>query len=244
MRWFGSVRGRFDGDVWTQLLDDQAWRESGGRGAMATAILRRVRIAREGLVFVVPLAVVTLGVALMGWWLPTVMGIVLTAGVAYFFRDPERTIPHIRGAVVAPADGRIMEVADDAPTRRISIFLSLLDVHINRAPYGGNVRSVSYTPGKFLAAYRPQASQVNEANVVTIANQGREIAVKQIAGVLARRIVCRVRPGDIVEKGQRYGLIRFGSRTDVTLPREAEVVVRVGELVKGGESILAFLREP
>jgi phosphatidylserine decarboxylase len=170
------------------------------------------------------------------------VGVLLTAFVAFFFRDPERSVPHTLGAIVSPADGRVMEVVDaDAQTCRVSIFLSVLDVHVNRAPYGGKVRTVSYTPGQFLAAYRHEASLVNEANTVTIEHEGREVAVKQIAGVLARRIVCRVQPGDILARGQRYGLIRFGSRTDVMLPRDAEVVVRVGEKVRAGETILAFL---
>jgi phosphatidylserine decarboxylase len=135
-------------------------------------------------------------------------------------------------------------VPENMQTQRISIFLSLWDVHMNRAPYGGVVRSVVYTPGKFLAAYRQEASLVNEANTVTITDHGREFSVKQIAGVLARRIVCRVRPGDTLEKGQRYGLIRFGSRTDLLLPAAAEIAVQVGDVVRGGETILAFLKEP
>ena len=168
-----------------------------------------------------------------------------TVGVALFFRDPERIIPQTPGTIVSPADGRVMEIAaEDTQTRRISIFLSVLDVHINRAPYGGTVRTVVYTPGKFLAAYRQEASRVNEANTVTIEDHGRTFIVKQIAGVLARRIVCRVRPGDVLEKGQRYGLIRFGSRTDLLLPATAEIVVQVGDVVRGGETILAFLKEP
>ena len=172
-------------------------------------------------------------------------GLVLTVGVALFFRDPERIIPQTPGTIVSPADGRVMEiVAEDAQTRRISIFLSVWDVHINRAPYGGTVRTVVYTPGKFLAAYRQDASLVNEANTVTIEDHGKIFIVKQIAGVLARRIVCRVRPGDVLEKGQRFGLIRFGSRTDLLLPAAAEIVVQVGDVVRGGETVLAFLKEP
>lgn len=163
----------------------------------------------------------------------------------FFFRDPERIIPQTPETIVSPADGRVVEIVpENAQTRRISIFLSLWDVHINRAPYGGVVRSVVYTPGKFLAAYRQEASWVNEANTITIAEHGREFIVKQIAGVLARRIVCRVRPGDTLDKGQRYGLIRFGSRTDLLLPATAEIAVQVGDVVKGGETILAFLKEP
>jgi phosphatidylserine decarboxylase len=175
----------------------------------------------------------------------TGLGLMLTVGVALFFRDPERIIPQTPESIVSPADGRVMEIVpENTQTQRISIFLSLWDVHMNRAPYGGVVRSVVYTPGKFLAAYRPEASFVNEANTVTIADHGREFIVKQIAGVLARRIVCRVRPGDTLEKGQRYGLIRFGSRTDLLLPATAEIAVQVGDTVRGGETILAFLKEP
>jgi phosphatidylserine decarboxylase len=208
-------------------------------------LYRRVRVASEGWVFVLPLAGATVLSALVGWWGVTGVGLVLTVGVALFFRDPERSIPQTPETIVSPADGRVMEiVSENAQTQRISIFLSLWDVHINRAPYGGVVQSVVYTPGKFLAAYRQEASLVNEANTVTIVDHDREFIVKQIAGVLARRIVCRVRPGDTLEKGQRYGLIRFGSRTDLLLPATAEIAVQVGDVVRGGETILAFLKEP
>jgi phosphatidylserine decarboxylase len=208
-------------------------------------LYRRVRVASEGWVFVLPLAGATVLSALVGWWGVTGVGLVLTVGVALFFRDPERSIPQTPETIVSPADGRVMEIVpESAQTQRISIFLSLWDVHINRAPYGGVVQSVVYTPGAFLAAYRQEASLVNEANTVTIAEHGREFIVKQIAGVLARRIVCRVRPGDTLEKGQRYGLIRFGSRTDLLLPATAEIAVQVGDVVRGGETILAFLKEP
>ncbi len=208
-------------------------------------LYRRVRVASEGWVFVLPLAGATVLSALVGWWGVTGVGLVLTVGVALFFRDPERIIPQTPETIVSPADGRVMEIVpENIQTRRISIFLSLWDVHINRVPYGGVVRSVVYTPGKFLAAYRQEASLVNEANTVTIADHGREFIVRQIAGVLARRIVCRVRPGDTLKKGQRYGLIRFGSRTDLLLPATAEIAVQVGDVVRGGETVLAFLKEP
>jgi len=208
-------------------------------------LYRRVRVASEGWVFVLPLAGAAVLSALVGWWGVTGVGLVLTVGVALFFRDPERIIPQTPETIVSPADGRVMEIVpENIQTRRISIFLSLWDVHINRVPYGGVVRSVVYTPGKFLAAYRQEASLVNEANTVTIADHGREFIVRQIAGVLARRIVCRVRPGDTLKKGQRYGLIRFGSRTDLLLPATAEIAVQVGDVVRGGETVLAFLKEP
>lgn len=204
-----------------------------------------MRVASEGLVFILPLVGLTAVSAWCGWWSGTIVAFVLTVGVTGFFRDPERVIPTTPGAIVAPADGRVMEIVT-APdhTCRISIFLSPLDVHINRAPYGGTVREVVYTPGKFLAAYRPEASEVNEANCVTIVGQAGAFMVKQIAGVLARRIVCRVRAGDVLVKGQRYGLIRFGSRTDLVLPAEVNLVAQIGDVVRGGETVLAFLKEP
>ena len=212
---------------------------------MTRWLYRRVRMASEGWVFVLPLAGATILSALLSWWSVAGLGLVLTVGVGLFFRDPERSVPQTPEAIVSPADGRVMEiVTEQAQTRRISIFLSVWDVHINRAPYGGIVQHVVYTPGAFLAAYRQEASRINEANTVTITGHGQEFIVKQIAGVLARRIVCRVRPGDTLEKGQRYGLIRFGSRTDILLPATAEIAVQVGDTVRGGETVLAFLKEP
>ncbi len=203
----------------------------------------RIPLAPEGYIFLLPLASVTLVSALVGWWPLTCISGMLTACVAAFFRDPERQIPMTPGAVVSPADGRVMEIAEGQEGQRISIFLSVLNVHMNRAPYAGCVRAVTYTPGKFLAAYHREASSVNEANTVTLEHEGYTFVVKQIAGVLARRIVCRVQPGNVLEKGQRFGLIRFGSRTDLILPPEAEVLISVGESVRGGESVLAILKE-
>ena len=211
---------------------------------MTTRLRWQVPLAPEALVFVVPLTAVTLVGVWLGWWLLMAAGGLLTVCVSAFFRDPERQVPLMPGAIVSPADGRIMEVAEEAGGLRISIFLSVLDVHINRAPYEGRVSAVTYTPGRFLAAYRREASVVNEANSITIEHRDRVFVVKQIAGVLARRIVCRVQPGSVLEKGQRYGLIRFGSRTDLVLPPEVEVVVGVGDSVRGGETVLAFLKEP
>jgi len=148
---------------------------------------------------------------------------------------------------VAPADGKVMAIAlvDDqwvGPAVRLSIFLSPLDVHVNRAPMAAVVRDVEYARGSFLAAYRPEASEVNERCTLLLeADQGR-VAVRQIAGVLARRIVCRVKAGDKLEAGQRFGLIRFGSRTDLIAPRGTDVRVAVGDRVRGGETIMAVLR--
>jgi phosphatidylserine decarboxylase len=184
--------------------------------------------------------------AAMGAW--RTAGVVAVPALAFlgFFRDPERTPPAVTGAVLAPADGKVMGIAevDDAwagPAVRISIFLSPLDVHVNRAPVAGLVRSVTYAAGQFRAAYKPEASDVNERCTVAIEGDAARIAVRQIAGVLARRIVCRARVGDKLGAGERYGLIRFGSRTDLFVPRATTVRVRVGDRVKGGESIMGVL---
>jgi phosphatidylserine decarboxylase len=163
-----------------------------------------------------------------------------------FFRDPERRSPEVPGAVLAPADGRVMEVAStDDPwvgaAVRLSIFLSPLDVHVNRAPVAGRVTGVEYAAGEFRAAYKPEASEINERCTVTLEGPAR-VTVRQIAGVLARRIVCRVRTGDMLRAGERYGLIRFGSRTDLFVPRTTELRVGVGDRVRGGASIMGVLR--
>lgn len=203
----------------------------------------RLPVASEGLPFILPLAAATVAGLLLGWPLATGIGAVLAAAVACFFRDPERAVPQLAGAVVSPADGRVHEIAtEQGGRRRVSIFLSLADVHVNRAPYDGKVTEVTYQPGRFLAAYRAEASRQNESNRVTIDSAEATIDVKQIAGVLARRIVCRARPGDTLEKGQRYGLIRFGSRTDLFLPADCDVVAQVGDRVRGAETILAYLK--
>ena len=203
----------------------------------------RLPLASEGLPFILPLAAATLAGLLLGWPLATGVGAALTAAVACFFRDPERTVPQLAGAVVSPADGRVHEIETEQGGRqRVSIFLSPADVHVNRAPYDGKVTGVAYQPGRFVAAYRAEASHQNESNRVTIDSAEATIDVKQIAGVLARRIVCRARPGDTLEKGQRYGLIRFGSRTDLFLPADCDVVAQVGDRVRGAETILAYLR--
>ena len=204
----------------------------------------RLPLASEGLPFVLPLAAATVASLVFGWELAAGIGVVLTAAVSCFFRDPQRVVPQTLGAVVSPADGRVHEIHMEAECRRISIFLSVTDVHVNRAPYAGKVTEVIYRPGRFVPAYRSEASRENESNRVTIDGSDAIIGVKQIAGILARRIVCRVRPGDVLERGQRYGLIRFGSRTDLFLPADADVVARIGDKVRGGETILANLKVP
>ncbi len=157
----------------------------------------------------------------------------------HFFRDPEREIPD--GPVaVSPADGKVVAIVAESPHhQRISIFLSIFDVHVNRSPIGGRVRSVDYQPGRFRLATREEASTQNEMNVMVVEDKGISVIMKQIAGLVARRIICHKKPGDVVAKGERVGLIQFGSRADVILGREWKIDVRVGDRVKGGSSILA-----
>jgi phosphatidylserine decarboxylase len=171
----------------------------------------------------------------------------LGAFMTYFFRDPERRVPAGDGLIVAPADGRVMIAgpsdhrwAPDGDWLQVTIFLSPLDVHINRAPNEGRITRVEYRPGQFLPAYREDASH-NERNEIWIDRQGETIIVRQIVGVLARRIVCRVHEGERVTRGQRIGLMKFGSRMDVFLPSRAELMVRVGQSVVGGETVIARL---
>jgi phosphatidylserine decarboxylase len=203
-------------------------------------------IAREGYPLILPSGAVAIIALAVGW---TGIGIVLalaTLAVAAFFRDPERVVPAAENLVLAPADGKVVSIAPasdvglfrDAATR-VSIFLSPLDVHINRMPVAGEIAEVNYKPGSFMAAYKADASERNEQNALRIVNgAGHSIGVVQIAGVLARRIVCRVRRGDRLGRGDRFGLIMFGSRTDTYLPLGCKVEVVEGQRVKGGETIL------
>ena len=168
--------------------------------------------------------------------------------MAYFFRDPDRQVPQDPDAVVSPADGRVMMAgptdgrwAPPGSWKQVTIFLSPLDVHINRTPVSGRVTRVDYRPGKFLPAY-DERSNDNELNEVWVDHNGRPIVFRQVVGILARRIVCRVQEGQVLDRGERVGLMRFGSRMDVFMPDDATVHVRVGDRVIGGETILATLR--
>ena len=207
----------------------------------------RIPVAAEGWPFILPPAAAACIMAGMGWVGTAAVLAVLALAFLGFFRDPNRTAPDLPGAVLAPADGRVMVITEAVdpwvgPAVRMSIFLSPLDVHVNRAPIGGLVKNVEYVAGRFLAAYRPEASEQNERCAVSLDGERARVMVTQISGVLARRIVCRVRPGDTLRAGERYGLIRFGSRTDLVVPRGTEVRVRVGDRVRGGESVMGVLR--
>jgi len=205
-----------------------------------------MRIAREGFPLILVAAVLTLLALLAHWLFAAVVLGVVTLAFAGFFRDPERVIPTGEGLVVSPADGRIVSIAKvvDDPfftqaVTRISIFLSPLDVHINRVPVAGRIAEIKYRAGKFLAAYNNEASRQNEQNALLIVDaQGRKLGAVQIAGVMARRIVCKVNSGDNMERGERFGLIMFGSRTDLYLPQGCRVEVTEGQRVKGGTTIV------
>jgi phosphatidylserine decarboxylase len=168
--------------------------------------------------------------------------------LAYFFRDPERVVPQEADLVVSPADGKVMIAglsdgrwAPPGEWKQITIFLSPMDVHINRSPVAGRVTRVEYRPGRFLPAYN-EGSNDNELNEVWVDHAGRTVVFRQVVGILARRIVCRISEGDMLERGQRVGLMKFGSRMDVFLPMDAEVRVAAGQRVVGGETVLATLR--
>jgi phosphatidylserine decarboxylase len=208
--------------------------------------MRTVPIAREGWTFVAIPGAIALGLAALGHRRLALPFVAVAAASAGFFRDPERAIPLVANGALSPADGRVTSI-DDAvdpfvgPSVRVAIFLSPLDVHVNRAPIGGVVSDVLYTAGAFKAAYDPTA-EANERCAVRLQGEHARVTVVQIAGIVARRIVCRVGPGDKLAAGERFGMIRFGSRTDCYMPRGTEVTVRVGEHVRGGQSVIGVLK--
>ena len=201
-------------------------------------------MVRDGYIYAFSLVVVAIALAWFtrawGWG---VAPILLGAFFLWFFRDPRRAIPQGSGLIVSPGDGKVTETAvietPEGPRQRISIFLSVFDVHVNRSPIGGVLTAVRYRKGQYLNAMNPDSADRNEQNVVTVKGDGIEVTFKQIAGLLARRIVFLPGEGDRVERGQRVGLIKFGSRVDVILPAEATLRVQVGDRVKGGASVLA-----
>src|SRR5882672_5660171 len=189
-----------------------------------------------------------LAAALLVWmtaWPYAVPALLLGGFFLWFFRDPERQIPQDAGAVVSPADGKVTDVSivssGGASRNRISIFLSVIDVHVNRSPIAGVIRDVRYQRGKFLNAMGANSAEENEQNIVTVEGEGHTVIFKQIAGLLARRIVFTRKVGDRVARGERIGLIKFGSRVDVLLQSKANVKVKVGDRVRGGASVLALL---
>ena len=201
-------------------------------------------MVRDGIYYGLAFVIVA---GLVAWLTTPVLAIVpllLAAFFLWFFRDPERRIPAIQGAIVSPADGKITDISVlhlNGETRtRISIFLSVFDVHVNRSPVTGVIEDVQYKKGKFGNAMDAASAESNEQNIVTVRADAGQLVFKQIAGLLARRIVFTKKVGDTVERGERVGLIKFGSRTDVIFAADAEMKVRVGDRVKGGSSVLAI----
>jgi phosphatidylserine decarboxylase len=203
-------------------------------------------MVRDGYIYGLSLVAVAVAIGwFTGSWAWGIPPVLLAVFFLWFFRDPSRTIPVGAGLIVSPGDGLVTEtVTIDTPEgkrQRISIFLSVFDVHVNRSPIGGVVSRVYYQKGQYLNAMNPASAERNEQNMVTVRGEGMEVTFKQIAGLLARRIVFNHGEGETLERGQRVGLIKFGSRVDVVIPAEAALRVKKGERVKGGSSVLAAM---
>jgi phosphatidylserine decarboxylase len=205
-------------------------------------------MVRDGYLYAAPLAAAAI---LLGWLTNAAWAVIpclLAFFFLWFFRDPEREIPQDAGAVVSPGDGKVTDVSTitvaGRQQMRLSIFLSVFNVHVNRSPIAGVIRDIRYQRGKYLNAMNQASAELNEQNIVTVEGDGQTVVFKQIAGLLARRIVFHPKVGDRLERGQRVGLIKFGSRVDVVLDASARVNVKIGDRVKGGASVLAFLPSP
>jgi phosphatidylserine decarboxylase len=200
-------------------------------------------MVRDGIYYALGMAVV----AAFLWWLTvpasSIIPILFGVFFLWFFRDPQRTIPAEPGLIVSPADGKVTHIAPTQlggkPYTRISIFLNVFNVHVNRAPISGVIKEIIYQKGRFGNAMDAASAEANEQSVITMEGEGMTLVLKQIAGLLARRIVFNHKAGETLARGQRVGLIKFGSRTDVILPAATEVMVKIGDHVKGGSSVLA-----
>jgi len=205
-------------------------------------------MAIEGLPFLIPMVLLTGMLGILGWKVWMSLGILFSLFIAYFFRNPKREIPNLQNIILSPADGKVIHVGECEEDRflkekalKVSIFMSLFDVHLNRAPVSGKVLEKKYLPGQFLVASVEKSSLLNEQNAMILETEDRiKILLIQIAGLVARRIVCYAKAGDLLRKGEIFGLIRFGSRVDLYLPPEVKPIVRVGQHVKGGESIIGY----
>lgn len=211
---------------------------------------RFVRVASEGLGIVYVSAALCILLALLGSFSLFLAFLLLTAFFVFFFRDPERELPPLeQGSVICPADGKIIDISETFEdgylkrnTRRISIFLSIFDCHINRSPVSGKVAGTTYSPGKFKMAFKGDSSEVNERLATLIECEGGvQVVIVQVAGFLARRIVSRAKFGDVLEIGEKFGIIKFGSRVDVYLPEDVKVGVEVGQKVVAGRTVIAWL---
>lgn len=198
-------------------------------------------MVKEGFPFVlVPLGMAAV-LALFGFWIAAIPLILIAFFMVYFFRDPYRVVPSGDGLIVSAADGRVTRIESNDDSKLVSVFLSPLDVHINRSPIAGKVSKITYTRGRKTPATSNNASLVNERNSLSIDGDNLTVTCTQIAGILARRIVCWPKEGDDLERGQKFGLIKFSSRTDVLMPPNVEITVQIGDKVRGGETIIARL---
>jgi phosphatidylserine decarboxylase len=200
-------------------------------------------IVKDAYRFLVPLLAAAAVAFLLKLYFSTIFVLLLAVFVAFFFRNPKRQIPQDPGVIVSPADGRVVKIERVGNVTKLSIFLSIFNVHVNRSPIGGRIEAVEYKKGKFKLAFDHAASVENERNVIMVAQGDLKIVFTQIAGLIARRIVCWKRVGDTVDKGELIGLIRFGSRVDVLFPADTEVTVERGARVKGGSTPIGMIRK-
>ncbi len=205
-------------------------------------------MVRDGYRFAIPLLIISFGFVYLQLPVLALSVGLITAFVCWFFRNPAREVPQGSGLIVSPADGKVVKILEveapdgrQAAARQISIFMNIFDVHVNRAPIAGTLERLEYRRGRFRAAYEDEASRVNEQNIIAIHGQGTTVLMKQIAGLIARRVVCWKTPGDTLERGEAIGLIRFGSRVDLVVPIGARILVCEGDRVKGGSSIIGKL---
>lgn len=199
-------------------------------------------MAKEGFPFVIIPLLIAAILAFFGLWPASLAFVFLTLFMAFFFRDPTRTVPPGRDIIVSAADGRVTRIEETEDGTSVSVFLSPLDVHINRAPIAGRISRVDYIPGKKLPATSNDASFVNERNSITIEGEKIRVVCTQIAGIVARRIVCWSKTGDHLDMGERFGLIKFSSRTDLLMPQNIDILVKVGDRVTGGETIIGRIQ--
>jgi len=209
-----------------------------------------LKFAPDGYPFIIIFALITVLVYIFGKPWVAVLPLAITIFIAFFFRDPERTIPEGKGIFVSPADGKVILVKNvyekdylHAESKEISIFMSLFDVHVNRAPCDGKVSLIKHSSGKFLVAHKDAASMENENTVMLLEGKDEKILIRQVAGYLARRIVCKAKVDHVLKRGERYGMIKFGSRLDVYLPKNAEIKVKLGDKVKAGETIIGVYKQ-
>lgn len=206
-------------------------------------------VARAGYPFIFAAAFTTAVFALLEFTVLSLTGLIVTFFICYFFRDPDRVVPKNSNAVVSPADGRVISAGIvekssffEGRCLKISIFMSVFNVHVNRIPYEGKVEKISYYPGKFFSANLDKASRFNEHNAIFLeTEEGKKLCTVQIAGLIARRIICKAQEGDVLARGQRFGMICFGSRLDIYLPEDTKLNVVVGDRVKAGTSVMGYL---